>query len=82
MMMRNYGEATKIFVNCLLYIQRTKNLQQQHQQQKKNFQYDVVSFLPVSLGKKKKTPNGKLFENRILMQIEAINQGKMVVEIC
>ncbi|VDD94175.1 unnamed protein product [Enterobius vermicularis] len=46
MMMRNYGEATKIFVNCLLYIQRTKNLhnlQQQHQQQKKSFQYDVVS---------------------------------------
>uniref|UniRef100_A0A915ATL1 Eukaryotic translation initiation factor 3 subunit L n=1 Tax=Parascaris univalens TaxID=6257 RepID=A0A915ATL1_PARUN len=42
MMMRNYGEATKIFVNCLLYIQRTKNLQQQHQQQKKNFQYDVI----------------------------------------
>uniref|UniRef100_A0A183E681 Eukaryotic translation initiation factor 3 subunit L n=1 Tax=Gongylonema pulchrum TaxID=637853 RepID=A0A183E681_9BILA len=43
MMMRNYGEATKIFVNCLLYIQRTKNVQQQSQQQKKNFQYDVVS---------------------------------------
>uniref|UniRef100_A0A158R4Y8 Eukaryotic translation initiation factor 3 subunit L n=1 Tax=Syphacia muris TaxID=451379 RepID=A0A158R4Y8_9BILA len=45
MMMRNYGEATKIFVNCLLYIQRTKNLhnlQQQHQQQKKSFQYDVI----------------------------------------
>ncbi|OZC06170.1 hypothetical protein X798_06846 [Onchocerca flexuosa] len=42
MMMRNYGEATKIFVNCLLYIQRTKTLQQQNQQQKKNFQYDVI----------------------------------------
>ncbi|MFH4979996.1 hypothetical protein AB6A40_006705 [Gnathostoma spinigerum] len=42
MMMRNYGEATKIFVNCLLYIQRTKALQQQHQQQKKSFQYDVI----------------------------------------
>uniref|UniRef100_A0AAF5PYL2 Eukaryotic translation initiation factor 3 subunit L n=1 Tax=Wuchereria bancrofti TaxID=6293 RepID=A0AAF5PYL2_WUCBA len=42
MMMRNYGEATKIFVNCLLYIQRTKSVQQQNQQQKKNFQYDVI----------------------------------------
>ncbi|VDN04846.1 unnamed protein product [Thelazia callipaeda] len=42
MMMRNYGEATKIFVNCLLYIQRTKNIQQQNQLQKKNFQYDVI----------------------------------------
>ncbi|CAG9530021.1 unnamed protein product [Cercopithifilaria johnstoni] len=42
MMMRNYGEATKIFVNCLLYIQRTKSIQQQNQQQKKNFQYDVI----------------------------------------
>lgn len=45
MMMRNYAEATKMFVNCLLFIQRTKSLQAQ--QQKKNFQYDVVgSFLP------------------------------------
>ncbi|VDN52365.1 unnamed protein product [Dracunculus medinensis] len=42
MMMRNYGDATRIFVNCLLYIQRTKNIQQQHQTQKKNFQYDVI----------------------------------------
>ncbi|VDK83300.1 unnamed protein product [Litomosoides sigmodontis] len=42
MMMRNYGEATKIFVNGLLYIQRTKSIQQQNQQQKKNFQYDVI----------------------------------------
>ena len=41
MMMRNYGEATKHFVNCLLFILRTKSLQTQ--QQKKNFQYDVVS---------------------------------------
>lgn len=40
MMMRNYGESTRIFVNCLLYIQRTKSLQQQ--QAKKNFQYDVI----------------------------------------
>ncbi|CAJ0951495.1 unnamed protein product, partial [Mesorhabditis belari] len=40
MMMRNYGEATRIFVNCLLFIQRTKSLQQT--QQKKNFQYDVI----------------------------------------
>ncbi|CAJ0585831.1 unnamed protein product, partial [Mesorhabditis spiculigera] len=39
MMMRNYGEATRMFVNCLLFIQRTKSLQQQ---QKKNFQYDVI----------------------------------------
>jgi translation initiation factor 3 subunit L len=42
MMMRNYGEATKIFVNCLLYIQRTQNLQQQQTQQKKNTKYDVI----------------------------------------
>uniref|UniRef100_A0A0N5BGA7 Eukaryotic translation initiation factor 3 subunit L n=1 Tax=Strongyloides papillosus TaxID=174720 RepID=A0A0N5BGA7_STREA len=26
MMMRNYGEATKIFVNCLLYIQKATNI--------------------------------------------------------
>ncbi|KAI1727977.1 RNA polymerase i-associated factor PAF67 domain-containing protein [Ditylenchus destructor] len=42
MMMRNYGEATKIFVNCLLYIQRTQNLHQQQSQQKKNTKYDVI----------------------------------------
>ncbi|GMT13699.1 hypothetical protein PFISCL1PPCAC_4996, partial [Pristionchus fissidentatus] len=42
MMMRNYGEATKIFVNCLLYIQRMKSVQLQNQQTKKNFQYDVI----------------------------------------
>ncbi|TMS34514.1 hypothetical protein L596_002092 [Steinernema carpocapsae] len=43
MMMRNYGEATKIFINCLLYIQRTKNLQQQQQSTKRqNYQYDVI----------------------------------------
>uniref|UniRef100_A0A1I7ZQG7 Eukaryotic translation initiation factor 3 subunit L n=1 Tax=Steinernema glaseri TaxID=37863 RepID=A0A1I7ZQG7_9BILA len=42
MMMRNYGEATKIFINCLLYIQRTKSLQQQQQPNKKNYQYDVI----------------------------------------
>jgi translation initiation factor 3 subunit L len=42
MMMRNYGEATKIFVNCLLYIQRTQNLQQQQAVQKKNLKYDVI----------------------------------------
>ncbi|KAK6737500.1 hypothetical protein RB195_019917 [Necator americanus] len=40
MMMRNYGEATKMFVNCLMFIQRTKAIQTQ--QQKKNFQYDVI----------------------------------------
>ncbi|CAD5220265.1 unnamed protein product [Bursaphelenchus xylophilus] len=45
MMMRNYGEATKIFVNCLLYIQRTQNLQPQGQQQnaKKPTKYDVIA---------------------------------------
>ncbi|KAF8360469.1 eif-3.L [Pristionchus pacificus] len=42
LMMRNYGEATKIFVNCLLYIQRMKSVQLQNQQAKKNFQYDVI----------------------------------------
>ena len=43
MMMRNYGEATKIFINCLLYIQRTQSLQQQQQnQQKRNTKYDVI----------------------------------------
>ncbi|CAO4368078.1 unnamed protein product [Caenorhabditis nigoni] len=41
LMMRNYGEATKMFVNCLLYIQRTKTVQSQ-QPSKKNFQYDVI----------------------------------------
>ncbi|CAL2034972.1 unnamed protein product [Caenorhabditis brenneri] len=41
LMMRNYGEATKMFVNCLLYIQRTKSVQSQ-QPSKKNFQYDVI----------------------------------------
>lgn len=45
MMMRNYGEATKIFINCLLYIQRTQSLnhQLQQSQQKRNAKYDVVS---------------------------------------
>lgn len=38
-----HDQATKIFVNCLLYIQRTKSLQLPNQPQKKNFQYDVVS---------------------------------------
>jgi len=42
MMMRNYGEATKIFVNCMLYIQRTQNLQQQQVVQKKTLKYDVI----------------------------------------
>ena len=42
------GEAAKIFVNCLLYIQRTQNLNvptQQSSQQKKGggIKYDVVS---------------------------------------
>uniref|UniRef100_A0A1I7T865 Eukaryotic translation initiation factor 3 subunit L n=1 Tax=Caenorhabditis tropicalis TaxID=1561998 RepID=A0A1I7T865_9PELO len=41
LMMRNYGEATKLFVNCLLYIQRTKAAQAT-QTTKKNFQYDVI----------------------------------------
>ncbi|CAK5056588.1 unnamed protein product [Meloidogyne enterolobii] len=46
MMMRNYAEATKIFINCLLYIQRTQNMQQQQQQQNqqrnKAGKYDVI----------------------------------------
>lgn len=46
MMMRNYGEATKIFVNCLLYIQRTQNLnhpsQAASQQKKGGVKYDVI----------------------------------------
>jgi len=44
MMMRNYAEATKIFINCLLYIQRTQNLQQQQQPQQRNKagKYDVI----------------------------------------
>uniref|UniRef100_A0A915E2P9 Eukaryotic translation initiation factor 3 subunit L n=1 Tax=Ditylenchus dipsaci TaxID=166011 RepID=A0A915E2P9_9BILA len=42
LMMRNYAEATKIFINCLLYIQRTQNIQQQQSQQKKNTKYDVI----------------------------------------
>ncbi|KAI6172436.1 Eukaryotic translation initiation factor 3 subunit L [Aphelenchoides besseyi] len=46
MMMRNYGEATKIFVNCLLYIQRTQNLnhlvQPMSQQKKSGGKYDVI----------------------------------------
>uniref|UniRef100_A0A7E4VY36 Eukaryotic translation initiation factor 3 subunit L n=1 Tax=Panagrellus redivivus TaxID=6233 RepID=A0A7E4VY36_PANRE len=42
MMMRNYGEATKIFVNCLLYIQRTQNFQQQQATQRKSGKYDVI----------------------------------------
>jgi translation initiation factor 3 subunit L len=47
MMMHNYGESTKIFVNCLLYIQRTQNLNQNtqpaSQQKKGGAKYDVVS---------------------------------------
>ncbi len=43
MMMSNYGEAIKIFVNCMLYVQRTKNVQHQQQPKKNNWQYDVVS---------------------------------------
>jgi translation initiation factor 3 subunit L len=47
MAMRNYAEATKIFVNCLLYIQRTQNLnhhaQPISQQKKSGAKYDVVS---------------------------------------
>ncbi|KAL7073957.1 hypothetical protein ACQ4LE_006205 [Meloidogyne hapla] len=46
MMMRNYAEATKIFINCLLYIHRTQNmqqqLQQQNQQRNKAGKYDVI----------------------------------------
>jgi hypothetical protein len=51
MAMRNYAEATKIFVNCLLYIQRTQNLnhhaQPISQQKKSGAKYDVVSLLRV-----------------------------------
>ncbi|CAD6192254.1 unnamed protein product [Caenorhabditis auriculariae] len=42
LMMRNYGEATRLFVNCLLYIQRTKNVQTQQQTKKNTFTYDVI----------------------------------------
>jgi hypothetical protein len=47
MMMRNYAEATKIFVNCLLFIQRTQTMEQKQQQQGqpqkgKLGRYDVV----------------------------------------
>lgn len=43
LMMRNYGESTKIFVNCLLYIQRTQNLQSaQQSSQRRNTKYDVI----------------------------------------
>uniref|UniRef100_A0A183CS90 Eukaryotic translation initiation factor 3 subunit L n=1 Tax=Globodera pallida TaxID=36090 RepID=A0A183CS90_GLOPA len=44
MMMRNYAEAAKIFIICLLYIQRTQNLQQQMQPQQRNkaSKYDVI----------------------------------------
>ena len=48
MMLRNYGEATKLFINCLLYTQRTHQQQQHHHQQqgghKKGAKYDVVRF--------------------------------------
>jgi translation initiation factor 3 subunit L len=40
MMQRNYAEAIRIFVNCLLYVQRTRNIG--HQQQK-TLQFDVIS---------------------------------------
>jgi len=44
MMMRNYAEATRLFINCLLYIQRTQSLQQQQpaQQKGKVGKYDVI----------------------------------------
>lgn len=64
MMMRNYGEATKLFVNCLLFIQRTKSLQVQ-QQQKKNFQYDVVSFIENLKGDLDSCPGRFVIETNI-----------------
>jgi len=43
MMMRHYQDAIRIFVNCLLFIQRTRSINQQQQQQHKSWQYDVIS---------------------------------------
>lgn len=43
MMMRHYQDAIRLFVNCQLFIQRTRNINQQQQQQHKSWQYDVVS---------------------------------------
>lgn len=50
-MMRNYAEATKIFINCLLYVLRTQNVQQQQQPQQRNKsgKYDVVGCSWLSL---------------------------------
>lgn len=45
MMMRHYQDAIRIFVNCLLFIQRTRNINQQQQHQQKSWQYDVVSLV-------------------------------------
>ncbi|VDP08077.1 unnamed protein product [Soboliphyme baturini] len=42
MMMRHYQDAISLFVNCLLYIQRTRSVQQQQQQQR-SWQYDVIT---------------------------------------
>jgi len=43
MIKRNYQGAIRIFVNCLLFIQRTRSINQQQQNQHKSWQYDVVS---------------------------------------
>lgn len=45
MVMRHYQDTVQIFVNCLMYIQRTRGGQQQQQQQSKTWQYDVVKKL-------------------------------------
>lgn len=41
MMMRGYGEAVRIFINGLLYIQRTRN--HTAAAANKSWQYDVIS---------------------------------------
>lgn len=41
MMQRRYMQAIQIFVDCLMYIQRTRNMMQQ--QQKAGYQYDLIS---------------------------------------
>lgn len=41
MMSRRYQETVQLFVNCLIFIQRTRGIQ--YQQQQKTWQYDIIS---------------------------------------
>lgn len=43
MMMRRYGEAVRVFMTALLFIQRTRNAGYHQAQQNKSWQYDVIS---------------------------------------